>query len=267
VEKIKRPFRLGTTSFIYPDHIIPNVKKTGRIFDEIELLVFESLPEEVIPSEADVAELAALGLALDLTYNVHLPVDVSLTAPSPRGRRTAADTLNRVLDRFAPLAPITHTLHLDLDKGTDTSDSDQIRAWEERARNGLDLLAPFRPETLCIETLWYDPVLFEAMVKDCNLSVCADLGHHFKYGYDPARTFAMFGDRISLIHLHGVDMGQTPPKDHTGLDRLPGDLFEQVADILKTFTGTVSIEVFGLAPLKASLKRLGVLFPSDIPLF
>jgi hypothetical protein len=41
---LPRLFRLGTTSFIVPDHIIPNVMKLGYFFDEIELLVFESDP-------------------------------------------------------------------------------------------------------------------------------------------------------------------------------------------------------------------------------
>jgi len=262
MEKIIPAFRLGTTSFIYPDHIIPNVRKIGRFFEEIELLVFEGLPKEVVPSKADVKALLALGRDMDLTYNVHLPVDVSLTAASPLDRQAAADTLNRVLERFAPLDPTSHTLHLDMGK----DGPDEIHAWEDRARHGLDLLAPPRPEAVGIETLWYDPVLFESMVKDYSLSVCADLGHHFKYGYDPARTIAMFGNRISLIHLHGVDMNQTPPKDHIGLDNLPDPLFRQVTDLLKSYSGTVSVEVFGLAPLQASLKRLGTCFSIDLDL-
>ena len=43
IEK-KWPFKLGTTSFIDPGPIVDNVKKLGLVFDEIELLVFESLP-------------------------------------------------------------------------------------------------------------------------------------------------------------------------------------------------------------------------------
>ena len=64
---MKKPFRLGTTSFIYPDHIIPNVKKIGAFFDEIELLVFESKPKEVMPPPGDVKELAGLSRGLNLT--------------------------------------------------------------------------------------------------------------------------------------------------------------------------------------------------------
>ena len=273
MEKMARPFRLGTTSFIYPDQIIPNVKKIGGVFDEIELLVFESLPfknpasgglaEEVIPSAGDVAELKRLGRELDLTYNVHMPVDVSLTASSARDRQKAADMLNRVLECFAPLNPTSHTLHLDMDKGSASPDgirADDIRNWEARARDGLDLLSAPHPESICIETLWYDPKQFETIVKDYGLSVCADLGHHFKYGYDPALTFERFPGRIPLIHLHGVDTGLTPPKDHIGLDRMPDRLFGRVANLLASYTGTVSLEVFGLAPLTGSLQRLAALF-------
>ena len=51
---MEKRFKLGTTSFIFPDHIIPNVRKLGAFFDEIELLVFESQPEDVLPSNEDV---------------------------------------------------------------------------------------------------------------------------------------------------------------------------------------------------------------------
>jgi len=34
------PFKLGTTSFIYPDGYVPNVKMLGPYMDEIELLFF-----------------------------------------------------------------------------------------------------------------------------------------------------------------------------------------------------------------------------------
>ena len=39
-----RPFRLGTTSFIYPGKILPNVKCLGPIFDEIVQALQGGLP-------------------------------------------------------------------------------------------------------------------------------------------------------------------------------------------------------------------------------
>lgn len=257
-----RSFRLGCTSFVFPDHIIPNVRQIGPYVDEIELLVFESLPASVIPSAAEVTTLGELARDLDLTYNVHLPVDVSLTSASGPARQVAADRIWQVIDRFAPISPVTHTLHLDMDKAGET----EIPAWEARARQGLDLLVPHLPlpQTLSLETLWYDPMILAPLAADYPVSICADLGHHFKCGHDPEQTFAQFKDRISIIHFHGVDFSYDPPKDHLGLDRLPGLLFERVTTLLLSFTGTVSIEVFGLAPLRASMEALSAVF-ENIP--
>ena len=261
---MKRPFRLATTSFIYPDHIIPNVKKIGAFFDEIELLVFESKPEGVIPSKADVKELALLARDLDLTYNVHLPTDISLSAATERERQDAADTLKGVIERFSPAPVTSFTLHLEMDKPLPPHKA--ITAWQKNARKGLELLAPSLedPSKIGVETLWYSPEIFADLVRDFHLSVCADLGHHIKYGYDTARTFELFGPKISLIHLHGVDTSLDPPRDHIGLDKMAPEAFNAVMEQLKRYTGTVSLEVFKLANLQDSLCALTRIF-DDIP--
>ena len=38
------PFKIGTTSFIYPDGYVQNVKMLAPYLDEIELILFESAP-------------------------------------------------------------------------------------------------------------------------------------------------------------------------------------------------------------------------------
>ncbi|NWH03675.1 cobamide remodeling phosphodiesterase CbiR [Desulfobacter latus] len=261
---MQRPFRLGTTSFIYPDHIIPNVQKIGAFFDEIELLVFESKPEAVIPSRNNVKELAELSRDLDLTYNVHLPTDINLSAPELRLRRDAADTLKRVIERFS-IAPVTRfTLHLEMDKPMPSQAG--IEAWQNNTRQGLELLLPALedPAMVGVETLWYPPYLFKDLVNEFGLSVCADLGHHIKYGYDIHRTFELFGPKINLIHLHGVDTRLKPPKDHIGLDKTAPGEFRKIMDPLKHYTGTVCLEVFNLADLQASLAALAQTFKNIV---
>ncbi len=264
--KLTRKFKLGTTSFIYPGHIIPNVKKIGEFFDEIEVLVFESQykGQSVLPPPSDIRELRALGRDLDLTYNVHLPVDVSLAHPSARERQGARDTLQQVLDLFEPLAPTTHTLHLDMDRSL--TDPEGIRRWEDQARSGLDLLIPglTDPGIISLETLWYDPACLEPLVRDYGVSICMDAGHHFKYNYDLKTSFELFKDKISLIHLHGVDFTKSSPRDHLGLGCLPQPLFDQTMEVMTNYRGTISLEVFNLANLENSLDRLGQIF-NNIP--
>ena len=89
------PFRLGTTSFIYPDHYVPNVQMLGPYFDEVELLMFESRWPDSLPTGETIDALARISAETDLGYNIHLPTDVSLAArrcrrTGPGGRRPRA---------------------------------------------------------------------------------------------------------------------------------------------------------------------------------
>ncbi|WP_300454982.1 cobamide remodeling phosphodiesterase CbiR [Desulfobacula sp.] len=266
---MEKRFKLGTTSFIFPDHIIPNVRKLGAFFDEIELLVFESQPEDVLPSNEDVQTLLSLSQQLNLTYNIHLPFDVSLTGASLEKRQKAVDTLLGVIDRFAPLTPTTHTLHLDMPPEMKKEIPHQrlLKKWQQRTRKGLDSLLTklAHPGIISIETLDYPFSLVEDLVAEFNLSVCIDAGHQIKYGHNLLETFEKHQSKTPVIHLHGVSFAHGPVKDHTALDKLPDHHFRQVQTILEKFTGVVSLEVFNFENLNRSLTFLSRRF-KNIPL-
>ena len=273
---LPRPFRLGTTSFIYPGMILPNVERLGPVFDEIELLVFESRPYQgisVLPSEADVVELARLGKALDLSYNIHLPVDVSLTHPEYRAE--AVETLVRVVELMAPLSPTAHALHLPMDealenelrlhRGKETLPGDlasALETWLNHARRGLDALLPRLddPGCLSVETLDYPPETLYPLLAEYPVNLCLDVGHHFKYGFDGGAVLSEYRDRIPLIHLHGVEPRGEKIQDHVGLDRLDAPTRADFLPRLADFTGTLSLEVFSLEHLNGSLSVLDQYF-------
>ncbi|MBC2704672.1 cobamide remodeling phosphodiesterase CbiR [Desulfobacula sp.] len=264
-----KPFRLGTTSFIFPDHIIPNVKKLGPVFDEIEILVFESMPKEVLPSNDDVKELLYLSQELDLTYNIHLPTDVSLTCESLEERQKAKDTILKVIDLFAPVTPTTHTLHLDMpsDIKNDIENQKKLKKWEKQTRQSLNALLSDISSLgiISIETLDYPFSCLETLVEELNLSVCIDAGHGIKYGHNLLETFEKHKLRTPVIHLHGVDFSEPNIKDHTSLDKLPKKHFRQIQTILENFTGVLSLEVFNLENLNRSLTHLSNVFKNIVP--
>ena len=76
------PFRLGTTSYIIPDDILPNAHFLADKVQDIELVLFEvdDGPQSTgnLPSPETVAQLAALAAAHGLTFTVHLPLDLRL---------------------------------------------------------------------------------------------------------------------------------------------------------------------------------------------
>ena len=269
-----KSFRLGTTSFIFPDHIIPNVRKLAPFFDEIELLVFESQPPDVLPSKNDVNVLSMLSQDFNLTYNIHLPVDISLTHDSKGKREKAEDRLLGIIDLFSSLEPTTHTLHFempfDIKSGIKSTvkpnhlHQHRLEKWTDTTRGSLASFVSklSDPGTISIETLDFPFSHIETLVDEFKLSVCIDAGHQIKYGYNLLQTFETHKGKVPLIHLHGVDFSGQTIKDHTALDKLPETHQKQVRTLLENFTGVVSLEVFSLENLNRSLRVLSKTFKS-----
>ena len=223
----------------------------------------------MLPSKEDVAELLTLSQQLDVAYNIHLPLDLSLTRGSMSQRQKACDTLLKVIDLFAPVAPTTYTLHLDMAKEIkrDLGNSAQLKRWEERAGQSLDTIVSKlpHPECISIETLDYPFFLVESLVDQFDLSVCLDVGHQIKYGYNLLETYEKHQSRVTIIHLHGVSFSEPTVRDHTGLDLLPEKYFRQIQTILNNFQGVVSLEVFNLENLNRSLSFLSKPYGMTVP--
>jgi sugar phosphate isomerase/epimerase len=244
-------FKIGTTSFIYPDGYVQNVKMLAPYLDEIELLLFESTPGS-LPSIHEVKQLLSLADEFDLTYNIHLPLDISLGAPERSIRQFALDTVKQVMDLTAPLSPSTYTLHLPYDEAG--VDNEQIKCWQNRLNTGINKLVStgINGEMISIETLDYPLNWVDEILTDSNLSVCLDVGHLMVYGFDPEAVFNKYKKRTPILHLHGVADHQ----DHLPLDRLTQADAKTVIKMLKQFEGVVSLEVFSFDHLKASLNFL-----------
>ncbi|MGD9974723.1 MAG: cobamide remodeling phosphodiesterase CbiR, partial [Desulfatirhabdiaceae bacterium] len=230
------PFRLGTTSFIFPDDYIPNVQRLAPFLDEIEILVFES-DYKNLPSANVIRQLSDISRNFDLGYNVHLPVDVSIADPSPIKREQACQCLFRVFERMARIEPSTWTLHIDYSENRYHS----VQQWQDAAHDGLMRLVSLGVDmrSLSVENLFYpvDYLLPLAAVYDFNL--CLDIGHALLSGMSPFDFFDTFRDRISIIHLHGVRDG----KDHLPLDMFLPELGRQIIFLLQQVTRVVSVEV------------------------
>jgi sugar phosphate isomerase/epimerase len=246
------PFRIGTTSFIYPDHYVPNVKMLGPYFDEIELLLFESLPPDALPSSAVIAELSFLAEKYDLTYDVHLPTDISISDPHPSKQKRAIETILSIIDLTSPLSPSGYTLHIPYNR--DSCETETVKKWQNQALSNLRkiLAAGIKPDSIWVETLDYPYELLTDIVCELDLNICLDLGHLMFHGYDIKSAFSNYGAKTAMIHLHGFMNN----RDHLDLNTLSDDNIEPLLWILRHFTKTVSLEVFSFEDLQASLAFL-----------
>ena len=246
------PFNIGTTSFIYPDDYVPNVKMLGPFMENIELLLFESNHTDALPSKNVIGELAGLAKDFNLTYNVHLPTDISITNRDPQQQRNAIETIFRVAERVAPLVPTTLTLHLPYNE--DSLEKDDVKNWQERVIKNLEkILANGIPSHLIsIENLDYPFEIVDPIICNLDLTICLDCGHLMLQGDEVQTFFNTYSNKISIIHLYGVETDHF----HCALDHFPEKLMNPIMKSLEKFDGVVSLEVFAYEHLDASLKFL-----------
>ncbi len=244
------------------------MEKLGPHFDEIELLLFESQPSNVLPSKDEIQTLKHLSKIHDVSYNIHLPTDVDWCCDTQKSRHKASDTYKLILENMAPLNPTTCTLHLPMPKKVQDKIQTPgvLETWQDTMHKILSLLVAGIPDPklISIETLEYPFEYVEELINEFGFSICIDAGHQIKYGYDLYQTFQKHKSKTTLIHLHGVDFSNDLKKDHTSLDKLPVDSLNLVEQLLSDFKGVVSLEIFNLVNLNRSLRILSQLF-DNIP--
>jgi sugar phosphate isomerase/epimerase len=258
------PFKLSTTSYIYPDHIVPNVTMLAPFLDEIELVLFESEGENNFPDDAQIKSLMNFCLRQEIAFNVHLPIDIFLGDENEEVRAKGISVVKGVMERTLPLNPSVYTLHFDFlnppappllkgGKGGFMQEND-IDAWRRRLLRSVEEMAQHGVELnrIAIETLGYSFGWVEDIVKQCGFSICLDIGHILLYGQDLKFHLDQYLPETSIVHLHGFQNGI----DHLGIDRLPDPTLKLIFSHLRDYHGIVSIEVFSMDDLKRSLLTL-----------
>ena len=254
--KGRYPFRLGTTSFIFPADYTTNVRQLAPLVDEIELLLFES---RHLPPADEISTLGKLARTQGITYNVHLPMDVHLAGATHEIRDQGVDAVVQAIDRVAPLCPTTHTLHLTFDRSDHQPRA--VDQWQHLCMESVTEVLKrtcISSDRISIETLDYDPFWLSPIAEALDLAICVDVGHVILYGFDLRQVLESFAERTSILHLHGVTGG----RDHLALTQLNPSLRNTIAGYLHDFTGSASIEVFNQKRLSESLAH----FPSIMDL-
>jgi sugar phosphate isomerase/epimerase len=239
------PFRLGTTSYIYEDDLIGNVRRLGPLVDDIELVLFDTMDYGTnIPDAATVAELNRLAAAHHLTFTVHLPEDIW---PGNGSLEKAA----RAIDATRALHPHAYIVHFD-----GRTLGDDITPWQHHTAAALDAVIAMvgDPALVCAENLErWNPELFDDLVAAAGVARCVDIGHLWLEHRDPLPYLTRHLPSSRVVHLHGI-----AERDHASLEHVP---FDDVFDIIyllldNRFAGVVTLEVFSEADFFGSLQVL-----------
>ncbi len=253
------PFRLGATSYVVEAGLVENARYLAGRVQDMQLVLFD-LPDgpSNLPSAAAVRELAHIARQSGLSYTVHLTMDV---APLDAGAASnpSLDKAQDVIRRTAPLEPQAYVLHLD---GRDLRAAGYPPAicatWRANIARSLAQLAHWAGSAarLAVENLeGYPPEFVTPSAQTAGAGRCVDVGHLWLDGHDPLPSLAQAGDRLRVVHLHGVDQAAPSARDHRRLDLIDPAALDTVIAYLcsRRFGGVVTLEVFGEADFAASL--------------
>jgi adenosylcobalamin phosphodiesterase len=248
---MRRNFRIGSTSYVYPDDIVSNVRQLVRVVEDVELVLFEVDDYGTnLPDTAAIAELNALARAHALTFTVHLPLDLRF------GDVVSFDKARRAIDATRALVPFAYVMHLDGRVLVGHPTPELIAAWQGDAARAVAQIVEWVGDAarLCVENVeGWDPAHFRDLGARDQVSRCVDIGHLWLQNRDPLPHLLENLPRTRVIHLHGIGT-----RDHQSLHHIPVEQLQPVVDALlrEAYRGVVTLEVFGTDDFFTSLQVL-----------
>jgi len=252
-------FRIGTTSYIIPADILPNIEMLSSRVDDVELLIFESDEISNLPDAELIKKLGRIADEEGLTYTIHLPFDIRLGASDELERCESVQKCLRVIKRMDVLHPFAYVIHFSntsfvaMDDMSEPEWADWLEQLDKSVRDLLD--AGVAPELLCVETLSYDFARVASIVEKHGLSICLDIGHLLMEGRSVEEYLDRYLPRTRVFHIHGIKDG----KDHASLKHLDADVIEM---LFRRLSGVgepervVTVEVFSEADFAESCECL-----------
>jgi sugar phosphate isomerase/epimerase len=254
---MKKPeFRLGTTSYIIPYEILPNVRFLAGKVQDVELVLFEvDDGQNNLPDPQTIQTLWELSKEQDLSYTVHLPLDLKLGSDGDE-QHISLIKAKRVIDCTRPLEPWAYVLHLDGREVRGSSDPAGLQRWLDQACRALEITAEWagNPALLAVENLESYPVDFwEPIFERVPVSRCVDIGHLWLGGHDPLPFLERALSRTRVIHIHGI-----AERDHQSLSHVALAELERVLNYLvdQGYSGVMTMELFGEDDFNSSLEAV-----------
>ena len=233
------PFRLGTTSYIIPADILSNVRYLAGKVRDVELVLFDvDDGMNNLPSPDEIEQLLMIASQTDLTYTVHLPLDLRLAEGD------SIDKACRVIDCTLRLDPWAYVLHLDGKSVRHGASSEVIHHWLEQAVRSLEIVGECAGgvEKLAVENLEGYPLdFYEPVLKQIAVSRTVDVGHLWLDGFDPVAYLHDALPRTRVIHIHGIDGRDHRSLAHVSQEKLHAVLYELVRT---GYRGVLTVEVF-----------------------
>ena len=247
--------RIGTTSYIIPGDIIPNLQFLKHAVENIELIIFDSDGRSNLPSKSSILEMSIIAQDTGLTFTVHLPSAPHAGSPRETDRKRGVNKWLEIMDRMAGLLPLGWIVPLRENRLS--PEQWCTEHWAVQCEKTLDALAgAAEPESLCIESTALECEAVENFLNTGNCSVCIDVGYMLRTEQDIHACLEKWFDRTRIIHLHGV---RSDGRDHVDLGHMETDLLERLCTGLKNGGGApriLTLDLFSRKDLEKSMHIL-----------
>ncbi len=247
--------QIGTTSYIYPDDIIPNVKKLANLVDDIELVLFEGKDYSNLPSKEDVSALRKISVDTGTSFTVHLPIDLDICSRDSEFRKFSLKRMIEIMKLTSFLDPRGYIIHLPRmnfipdpemnQSGVNRRNVEYEEKWILRTVRSLsEIFIEFGNENVFIENLSYPIKHILPIIEEFDFKLCLDISHALRCSDNWEEIFNNNLSRIKVIHFYG------PEKDgegHTGLQNAGRSFARSAVDKIMSsnFSGLLTLEVFG----------------------
>ncbi|MEI8132912.1 MAG: cobamide remodeling phosphodiesterase CbiR [Leptolinea sp.] len=250
------PFRIGTTSYIIPADILPNARYLAGKIQDIQLVLFEMEDaQNNLPDTAQIAELSELANEHQLSYTVHLPLDLRLGATGSENH-ISLQKAQRVIEATRPLNPLAYIVHLDGREERHSVNPDVLSHWQQQAAASLHQAAKWtgNMKLLAVENLESYPIGFnDPVIAMAGSARCIDIGHLWLDDHDPVQFFPGRIEQTIVIHLHGIK-----ERDHKSLAHMSQKRIDDFFHILlqSGFSGVLTLEVFSEDDFNTSMQAV-----------
>jgi sugar phosphate isomerase/epimerase len=254
IYKNKFPFRIGCTSYVLPDSILPNVELMSDFVDDIELLFFESFSRSNPLDESVLNNLNSISVKKNLSYSIHCPVDCNGGSIDSTERTTFVEQMKLIVDKTRFMNISGYIVHFD-GIGLNSSE-EEIAVWNENVSevcNKISTIKNLDLSKICIENLKYRPQLNNDVVNRFGFSLCLDMGHMWLNNHDWKSAAASMISQTKVIHLHGIFEN----KDHLSLTMHDQDVLSAfIKTVLNNYREVLTIELFNKNAVFESLECL-----------
>jgi sugar phosphate isomerase/epimerase len=231
----RRPFKLGAPSYILPTGYIENVTYLIDHVEDIQLLLFDSMPDDPLFKDETLSTLQYLVKESEITFSPHMPT-------SPKVLNDFDGALKRdrqIIKALEPLPVSALTFHYDLPDGKTWEDlkEAEIKEIDETYIRYFKLLKEEFPSIrMALENTATPLSALDNVVEGAGIFYCIDIGHLMVQGREVSEVESRLTKAV-VIHFHGWEEIDGKRKDHRAViyDR-------KIFKMLEKFSGVLTIE-------------------------